>query len=84
VRHVVLVWNISVYVKVKELKLTLIVYSTTLDPYDSDAMAREFLAQFHHMSFTVGQQLVFSFQEKKLLALSVKELEGKKSSTERY
>lgn len=50
--------------------------NTTLDPYDSDAMAREFLAQFHHMSFTVGQQLVFSFQEKKLLALSVKELEA--------
>ena len=69
-RHV-LVLNI------KEQTLTVVINSTTLDPYDSDAMAREFLAQFHHMSFTVGQQLVFSFQEKKLLALSVKELEGK-------
>jgi vesicle-fusing ATPase len=39
-------------------------------------MAREFLAQFHHHSFTVGQTLVFSFQEKKMLALVVKELEG--------
>ncbi|EFX71294.1 hypothetical protein DAPPUDRAFT_60285 [Daphnia pulex] len=50
--------------------------STTLEPYDSDAMAREFLAQFHHQSFSVGQQLVFQFQEKKLLILIVKELEG--------
>jgi len=49
--------------------------STTLDAYDTDAMAREFLAQFHHMSFTVGQQMVFSFQEKKLLSLVVKDLE---------
>jgi vesicle-fusing ATPase len=40
-------------------------------------MAREFLAQFHHQSFSVGQQLVFQFQEKKLLILIVKELEGK-------
>jgi vesicle-fusing ATPase len=51
-------------------------FSTTLDPSDSDAMAREFLAQNHHMIFTVGQQLVLSFQEKKL-QLIVKELEGK-------
>ena len=52
------------------------ILSTTLDSYDSDAMAREFLAQCHHMSFTIGQQLVFGFQEKKLLALIVKDLEG--------
>ena len=50
--------------------------STTLEPYDSDAMAREFLAQFHHHSFTVGQTLVFSFQDKKMLAVVVKDLEG--------
>ena len=43
-------------------------------------MAREFLAQFHHMSFTVGQQLVFSFQEKKLLQLIVKDLEGEEKN----
>ena len=42
-------------------------------------MAREFLAQFHHQSFTVGQTLVFSFQEKKLLQLLVKDLEGNRS-----
>ncbi len=39
-------------------------------------MAREFLMQFPKQSFTVGQQLVFSFEEKKLLALNVKEIEG--------
>jgi vesicle-fusing ATPase len=40
-------------------------------------MALEFLAQFHHQSFSVGQQLVFPFQGKQLLILIVKELEGK-------
>lgn len=51
-------------------------FSTTLDSYDTDVMAREFLAQFHHMGFTIGQQMVFSFQEKKLLSLVVKDLES--------
>lgn len=50
--------------------------STTLEPYDSDMMAREFLAQFHHQTFSVGQQLAFNFQEKKILHLVIKELEG--------
>ncbi|EFX83075.1 hypothetical protein DAPPUDRAFT_240599 [Daphnia pulex] len=36
---------------------TFCITRTTLEPYDSDAMAREFLAQFHHQSFSVGQQL---------------------------
>lgn len=49
--------------------------NTTLDPYDSDAMAREFLAQFYNHAFSVGQQLAFQFQEKKMLGLVVKELE---------
>ena len=56
--------------------ISYLMFSTTLDAYDTDAMAREFLAQFHHMSFTVGQQMVFSFQEKKLLSLVVKDLES--------
>ncbi len=49
--------------------------SQTLDPYDSDKMACEFLAQFHHQTFSVNQQLAFKFQEK-ILLLTVKELEG--------
>jgi hypothetical protein len=51
--------------------------STTLDPYDTDQMAREFLLQFSGQAFTVGQQLAFSFLDKKLLGLVVKSLEGK-------
>nr|SVE74412.1 EOG090X0CAY [Daphnia barbata] len=39
-------------------------------------MAREFLQKFHHQSFSLGQQLVFQFSEKKLLILIVKELEA--------
>jgi hypothetical protein len=51
--------------------------STTLDPYDTDQMAREFLLQFSGQAFTVGQQLAFSFLDKKLLGLVIKSLEGK-------
>jgi vesicle-fusing ATPase len=40
-------------------------------------MAREFLLQFSGQAFTVGQQLAFSFFDKKLLGLVVKSLEGK-------
>ncbi|XP_046638787.1 vesicle-fusing ATPase 1-like [Daphnia pulicaria] len=50
--------------------------STALEPYDSDAMAHEFLEKFHHQSFSVGQQLGFKFQELPLLILIVKKLEG--------
>jgi hypothetical protein len=40
-------------------------------------MAKEFLLQFSGQAFTVGQQLAFSFLDKKLLGLVVKSLEGK-------
>nr|CAD7449999.1 unnamed protein product [Timema bartmani] len=50
--------------------------TTTLEPYDSDAMAREFLLQFSGQAFTVGQLLAFNFSDdKKLLGLVVKGLE---------
>jgi vesicle-fusing ATPase len=52
-------------------------YSTTIEPYDTDHMAKEFLLQFSGQAFTVGQQLAFSFIDKKLLGLVVKSLEGK-------
>jgi vesicle-fusing ATPase len=52
-------------------------HSTTLEPYDTDQMAKEFLMQFSGQAFTVGQQLAFSFVDKKLLGLVVKSLEGK-------
>lgn len=49
---------------------------TTMEPYDTDKMAQEFLMQFPGMAFTIGQQLVFSFCDKKMLSLKIKELEA--------
>ncbi|XP_055389616.1 vesicle-fusing ATPase 1 [Condylostylus longicornis] len=46
------------------------------EPYDTDQMAKEFLLQFAGLALTVGQTLVFSFQDKKLLGLAVKTLEA--------
>jgi hypothetical protein len=59
--------------------LSFFFHSTTLEPYDTDQMAKEFLLQFSGQAFTVGQQLAFSFLDKKLLRLIVKSLEGKHS-----
>jgi hypothetical protein len=39
-------------------------------------MATEFLMQFNNMAFTEGQSLAFQFADKKLLVLTVKEIEG--------
>ncbi|XP_037025989.1 vesicle-fusing ATPase 1-like isoform X2 [Bradysia coprophila] len=50
--------------------------TTTLEPYDSDLMAKDFIMQFSGLALTVGQPLVFSFQDKKLLGLAVKTLEA--------
>lgn len=50
--------------------------TTTLEPYDTELMAKEFLMQFSGQAFTVGQQLAFQFQDKKMLGLLVKSLEA--------
>ncbi|XP_058800718.1 vesicle-fusing ATPase 1-like [Phymastichus coffea] len=50
--------------------------TTTLEPYDTELMAKDFLMQFAGQAFTVGQQLAFQFQEKKMLGLVVKSLEA--------
>lgn len=50
--------------------------TTTLEPYDSDQMAKDFVLQFSGLALTVGQPLVFSFQDKKLLGLCIKSLEA--------
>lgn len=50
--------------------------TTSLEPYDTEQMAREFLIQFADQMFTVGQTLAFSFQDKKVLSLIVKTLEA--------
>ncbi|XP_024943751.1 vesicle-fusing ATPase 1 isoform X2 [Cephus cinctus] len=49
---------------------------TTLEPYDTEQMAKEFLLQFSGQAFTIGQQLAFQFQDKKMLGLVVKSLEA--------
>ncbi|XP_024868093.1 vesicle-fusing ATPase 1-like [Temnothorax curvispinosus] len=48
----------------------------TLEPYNTDEMAKDFLLQFSGQAFTVGQQLAFQFKDKKLLGLVVKSLEA--------
>ncbi|XP_065202991.1 vesicle-fusing ATPase 1-like isoform X2 [Planococcus citri] len=49
---------------------------TTMEAYDTDQMAKEFLVQFSRMAFSCGQRFVFQFQNKKLLWLTVKSLEA--------
>ncbi|KAK3083217.1 hypothetical protein FSP39_017075 [Pinctada imbricata] len=45
------------------------------DPHDTDRMAAEFLMQFNNRAFTEGQIMAFQFADKKLLGLTVKEIE---------
>uniref|UniRef100_A0A3B4ZSP3 Vesicle-fusing ATPase n=1 Tax=Stegastes partitus TaxID=144197 RepID=A0A3B4ZSP3_9TELE len=45
------------------------------NPYDSDKMAGEFTVRFNNQAFTVGQQLVFSYNDK-LFQLVVKDMEA--------
>lgn len=49
---------------------------TTQEPYDTDLMAKDFLMQFSGLALTVGQPIVFQFQDKKVLGLVVKSLEA--------
>ncbi|KAK9535591.1 hypothetical protein VZT92_007963 [Zoarces viviparus] len=53
--------------------------STDPSPYDSDRMAAEFIQQFNNQSFSVTQQLVFSFCDK-LFGLMVKDIEAMDAS----
>ncbi|KAL0993614.1 hypothetical protein UPYG_G00110550 [Umbra pygmaea] len=53
--------------------------STDTSPYDSDKMASEFIQQFNNQSFSVTQQLVFSFCDK-LFGLVIKAIEAMDSS----
>nr|XP_050868928.1 vesicle-fusing ATPase 1-like [Vespula vulgaris] len=50
--------------------------STSLEPYNTDEMAKDFLLRFSGQAFTVGQQLVFQFKDKKMLGLVIKSLEA--------
>ena len=51
--------------------------SANTDPYDSDKMAAEFLMMFNSQAYSLEQIMAFSFADKKLLGLFVKEIEGK-------
>ncbi|XP_034150803.1 vesicle-fusing ATPase isoform X2 [Esox lucius] len=53
--------------------------STDTSPYDSDKMASEFIQQFNNQSFSVTQQMVFSFCDK-LFGLVIKDIEAMDSS----
>lgn len=46
----------------------------TQEPFDTDAMAQEFLMQFPKQAFSVGQPLAFQFQNKPLLQITVGEI----------
>ena len=48
---------------------------TTNEPYDTDAMAREFLMSYPKQAFTVGQKIAFKFGDRPLLEMTVKEME---------
>lgn len=48
---------------------------STNDPYDTDQMAMELVAQFAGQSFHKSMPLAFNFLDKKLLSLTVKDLE---------
>lgn len=50
--------------------------STTNEPYNTDQMSMAFMEQFAKHGYTIGQPLVFKFQDKKTLSLTVKEIEG--------
>lgn len=52
------------------------IFRTSLEPYNTDEMAKDFLLQFSGQAFTVSQQLVFQFRDKKMLGLVVKSLEA--------
>ncbi|XP_075032988.1 vesicle-fusing ATPase [Mixophyes fleayi] len=49
--------------------------SVDSNPYDTDRMAGEFIQQFNNQAFSVGQQLVFNFNDK-LFGLVVKDIEA--------
>ena len=69
-------WWSTVSIICRITQLSVVVDSTTTEPFDTDKMALEFVNQFPQQAFTVGQELVFSFMEKKVLTVAVRELEG--------
>jgi len=50
--------------------------NSSTEPFNTDEMAKEFSMQFPKQAFSVGQQAVFNFQDKKLLQVVVKDCEA--------
>jgi len=50
--------------------------NVSTEDYNSDSMASDFCSQFGNMALTQGQALVFSFGDKKLLVVNIKEIEA--------
>ncbi|XP_043481586.1 vesicle-fusing ATPase 1-like isoform X1 [Leptopilina heterotoma] len=50
--------------------------TASLEPFDTDLMAKDFLLQFSGCAFTVGQLLPFKFLDKKVLSVVVKSIEA--------
>lgn len=58
------------------MRLIFLTFRVTTEPYDSDLMAKDFLLQFAGLAITVGQSLVFSFADKKLLGLNIRSIDA--------
>jgi len=50
--------------------------NTSTEDYNSDLMLADFTSQFCNIALTEGQLLVFSFGDKKLLAVTIKDIEA--------
>ena len=48
--------------------------ASSSEVFDTDVMAREFTCQFPNQAFTKGQTIGFKFADRRLLALTVKEM----------
>jgi vesicle-fusing ATPase len=50
--------------------------NASTEPFDTDKMAVAFVNQFPQQAFSVGQELVFGFGEKKVLTVIIKDLQA--------
>ncbi|XP_054717129.1 vesicle-fusing ATPase 1-like [Uloborus diversus] len=63
------------YIAKITLEVDFLERKTTIEPYDTDKMAADFLSSFAKQAFTVGQTLAYNFRDMKYLKLIVKEME---------
>ena len=63
-----------------DVVLFLSYFSATPEPFNTDKMAEEFTQLFANQAFTEQQSLAFNFEEKRLLSVCVKSIEGRGKS----